>query len=107
MEKPVIIHKQILSPFNGTELIKLPKDAEILTIKMQGPNLVLWFKFKSEFLDVIEGRMLFYFFTGTKFNESGMKYLDTVLVTQNIVYHIYEYMGTEWEQLKQMESFLI
>jgi hypothetical protein len=71
--------------------IKMPRDAQILSVQNQLDNLVLWARVETENYDVL--RVLHIFFTGSEAlpeNIVNMRYTATVQMLNGLVVHIFD-----------------
>lgn len=75
-------------PIEIAIIIKMPKDAKILTLKLQNDKPYIWVEFDAENENNLEERTFFIAMTGQEFG-CYMKYIDTFFQNE-IVCHLYE-----------------
>lgn len=68
--------------------IKLPKDASILSLKVIGADLNLWFKFNPIFKNNLESYTIRIVGTGFETPTDGFSYIDTV-IDGMFVWHVF------------------
>lgn len=87
---PRIIYKYDLS--GGT--VQLPKNATILKVAEQNDHLCLWANVDSSD-EPLELRSFEAIPTGIPLDERPRRYIDTVLLSNGLVFHIYELLNND------------
>lgn len=88
-----LIWKQHISPLRGIynlfeTKIELPKDASILTLKVIGDDLNLWFKFNPALKITLESYTIRIVGTGFETPTDGFSYVDTI-IDGMFVWHVF------------------
>ena len=85
-DKNKMIYKYPIS-VECAQIISMPKDAKILTMKIQNDKPCIWVEFDVENKDKFEDRYFVLIMTGQEFG--CMKYIDTFF-RDEFVLHLYE-----------------
>jgi len=68
--------------------IKMPVDAQILSVGKQGDGLCMWYLVDTDGQD--EYRRFIVYGTGHDIDERGLEYIDTVMMEEFLVFHVFE-----------------
>lgn len=82
-----VVYKYTLAPFT---VLELPQFASVLSAREQNGEIVLYVQ-----LDRMEPKIKREFYavpTGTEFDASNTYFIDTVMMEDGLVYHIFEFI---------------
>ena len=83
-----VIYKQELK-ITDVQVIEVPKYSKILYVNKQHGSVCVWYECDTNF--PLENRIIYCFGTGHKMPNDDMKYIGTVITTNdNLVIHFYE-----------------
>lgn len=77
-------------PLKGsTTHLELPFGAQILTVQIQGDQLVLWAVINPREVRTVQ-RLIFAVYTGEEFDLPSQGYIGTAVSRNGIVWHVFE-----------------
>ena len=73
-----------------SQKVKLPLNAEILTVQMQGETLCLWAKVEEVGNTSTEERTIEVFGTGHPMSDDARRYIGTIQIHVGALWHVFE-----------------
>ena len=78
-------------------VLSVPKGAEILCAKVQNGKICVWFEVDPD-EKVMEDRVIVTFGTGWNIPKVDKTYIDTVMINDALVFHVYEVFNVTLEK---------